>query len=80
MVDVIALADCLVNAMDEYRLGPEPPCSFEEAAKRAIALSGRRFSPQAADLLKEEPVLAALRQALDGAVDKAHRELYQKSK
>ena len=79
MVDVIALADCLVNSMDEYRLGPEPPCSFDEAVKRAVALGGRRFSPQVAGLLREEPVSAALRQALDGAADRACRELYQKS-
>lgn len=79
MVDVIALADWLVNSMDEFRLGPKPPCPFEVAVERAVTLSGRRFSPRVAALLREEPVLAALRRALDGAVQKAHRELYHRS-
>ena len=79
MVDVIALADWLVNAVDKYRKKPVSCLPFEEAVGRTAAMGGRQFSPRAAALLEEEPVQAALRQALEDAAQKAYREIYQDS-
>jgi len=79
MVDVIALADWLVDGLNEYQLGPESFRSLEEAVAHSEALSGRRFSPKVAVLLKERPVQIALRQAMRVAFQEGCREIYQSS-
>ena len=79
MVDVIALSDWLVNAVDKYRRRQTFCIPFGEVVKQAVSLGGRQFSPRAAVLLKEEPVQSALRQALEDAAQKAYREIYQDS-
>ena len=80
MVDVIALAHWLDNCMDESQMGSAAVCTLEQAAERACALSGRRFSPKVVDLLQEEPVQAALQQALENAYQVACREVFQGGK
>ena len=77
MVDVIALTHWLVNRLNEYQIEPVAVCALEQVAERACALSGRQFSPKVVDLLREEPVRAALGQALENSYQTACREIFR---
>lgn len=80
MVDVVALADWLVGATDTHWLGPGVRQSFRQAAERAVALAGTRFSPRVAAVLREADAVGGLQQAMELGRENACREIYEKGK
>lgn len=78
MVDIVGLIDWLNNVTDAAGLYTGIHKTFEEAAKEAAELEGRRFSPLLTARLRDREIRERLKRALEESRTKALRELYER--
>lgn len=78
IVDVIALADWLVEVTDTEELRRGEVKTFQEAVEAAIQLEGKRFSPMLTVRLRDAAVAKQLEEALELGRMSVYRALYEK--
>lgn len=80
LVDVLSLVNWLENITRSIQAFNGTHMTFDDAAAKALSLSGTRFSPRVAGCLRDEATLSLLKEAFRQGKKAAYEEHYRWSK